>query len=49
MLENLRVAAFCRGWGEGLGFELRALCLESRALAIPPVHFALVVLEMGVS
>jgi hypothetical protein len=36
----------------GLGFELRALCLESRhftALATQPVHFALVILEMGVS
>jgi hypothetical protein len=35
----------------GLGFELRALHLQSRcstAWATPPVHFALVILEMGV-
>jgi hypothetical protein len=33
----------------GLGFELRALYLQSRSStpwAIPPVHFALVILEM---
>jgi hypothetical protein len=32
-----------------LGFELRALCLQSRysiTWATPPVHFALVILEM---
>jgi hypothetical protein len=30
------------------GFELRALSLQSRcSTAIPPVHFALVILEMG--
>jgi hypothetical protein len=36
----------------GLGFEVRASCLQSRhstAWAIPPVHFALVILEIGVS
>jgi hypothetical protein len=35
----------------GLGFEFRALHLQSRcsiAWAMPPVHFALVILEMGV-
>jgi hypothetical protein len=35
----------------GLGFELRALSLQSRCFttwATPPVHFALVILEMGV-
>jgi hypothetical protein len=34
-----------------LGFELRALYLKSRrstTLATPPVHFALIILEMGV-
>jgi hypothetical protein len=34
----------------GLGFELRALSLQSRhstAWATPPVHFALVILKMG--
>jgi hypothetical protein len=34
-----------------LGFELRAFCLQSRyctTWAIPPVHFALFILEMGV-
>jgi hypothetical protein len=37
---------------EGLGFELRASRLQSRCCttwATPPVHFALVLLEMGVS
>jgi hypothetical protein len=36
----------------GLGFELRASCLQSRystTWATTPVHFALVILEMGVS
>jgi hypothetical protein len=36
----------------GLGFEFRALCSQSRhstAYATPPVHFALVILMMGVS
>jgi hypothetical protein len=34
----------------GMGFELRALSLQSRSTiwATPPVHFALVILEMGV-
>jgi hypothetical protein len=34
----------------GLGFELRGLCLQSRcstAWVIPPVHFVLVILEIG--
>jgi hypothetical protein len=33
----------------GQGFELKDLHLQSRccASAIPPVHFALVILEMG--
>jgi hypothetical protein len=34
-----------------LGFELRAWCLQSRcssAWATPPVHFSLVIVEMGV-
>jgi hypothetical protein len=33
----------------GLGFEIRALHLQSKhstALAIPPIHFILVILEM---
>jgi hypothetical protein len=37
-------------FGVGLGFELKAWYLQSRystALAIPPVRFALVILEMG--
>jgi hypothetical protein len=36
----------------GLGFELRALHLQSRCFvtsATPPVYFALAILEMGVS
>jgi hypothetical protein len=36
----------------GQGFELRALCLQNRhsiTWAMPPVHFALVILEMEVS
>jgi hypothetical protein len=40
------VVVFFVGWG----FELRALHLQSRhstTLATPPVHFALVILEMG--
>jgi hypothetical protein len=39
------------GQGEGLGFELRASCLQSRcsnAWAVCTVHFGLVILEMGV-
>jgi hypothetical protein len=34
----------------GLGFELGALCLQNRhstACAMPPVHFVVVILEMG--
>jgi hypothetical protein len=31
----------------GLGFELRAECLQNRCFTTPPVHFALVILEMG--
>jgi hypothetical protein len=40
---------FCFLWG-GLGFELRASSLQSRhctAQAMPPVHFALFILEKG--
>jgi hypothetical protein len=36
----------------GLGFELRALCFQSRCYTtwtIPPVHFVLLILEMGIS
>jgi hypothetical protein len=39
-------------WGVGLGFELRALCLQSRHATgwiTPLVYFALVILEIGVS
>jgi hypothetical protein len=35
---------FCGG---GQGFQLRALHLQGRPSATPPVHFALVIWEMG--
>jgi hypothetical protein len=43
---------FCLFFLVGLGFELRASHLQSRhtiSWATPPVHFALIILEMGVS
>jgi hypothetical protein len=43
-------AIFGRGWGERLGFELKALCLQNKyftAWATLPAGFALVILEMA--
>jgi hypothetical protein len=34
-------------WWDWLGFELLSFVLVKPLLATPPVHFALVVLEMG--
>jgi hypothetical protein len=49
---RIRVFIFYCFGGAGLGFELMASCLQSRcstSWATHPVHFALVILEMGIS